>query len=82
MNTTPVVCHLDDLGGIIIPEQFRRLLELNDWDPLDIIIDGESIILEKANLPCIFCSTDKAPFQLYDKSICPSCADALQQAGR
>jgi transcriptional pleiotropic regulator of transition state genes len=38
---------VDELGRIALPIQFRKSLEINEKDKLDVHIEGRSIILTK-----------------------------------
>lgn len=47
MISTGVVRKLDPLGRIVIPKALRRNLEIEEKDPMEILIDGDRIILRK-----------------------------------
>lgn len=50
MNTTGIVRRIDDLGRIVIPKEIRKTLRIKDGDPLEININGDSIILRKYSM--------------------------------
>lgn len=51
MKTTGIVRNLDNLGRVTLPIELRRNLNLNIKDPVEIFVEGDSIILKKYS-PC------------------------------
>jgi AbrB family looped-hinge helix DNA binding protein len=47
MKSTGIVRKLDDLGRVVIPMELRKTLQLTIGAPVEIFIDGESIVLRK-----------------------------------
>lgn len=47
MKSTGILRKIDPLGRIVIPRETRRMLEIKEKDPIEIFVDGESIILQK-----------------------------------
>lgn len=47
MKATGIVRKVDDLGRLVIPMETRRTLGINVGDPMEIYVDGQSIILKK-----------------------------------
>ena len=45
--TTGIVRRIDELGRIVIPKEIRRNLRIKNGDNLEILVDGENIILRK-----------------------------------
>ena len=59
MKATGVVRRVDELGRVVLPCELRRVLAINDRDPLEVFVDGEKIILKKYEPACTFTgSTD------------------------
>lgn len=79
MKATGIVRKVDDLGRIVIPKELRRTLSVDNGDPLEIFVDGDSIILKKYEPACIFCgeATDVANYK--GKNICKSCIKDLKK---
>ena len=55
MKNTGIVRQLDELGRVVLPKELRKTLNLNQRDPMEIFIDGVSVILKKYEPACIFC---------------------------
>lgn len=47
MNKTGIVRHLDDLGRITLPIELRRNLQMEEHEALEILVDGDTIVLRK-----------------------------------
>ena len=47
MRNTGIVRNLDNLGRIVIPKEMRRVLDIAEKDPIEILIQDENIILRK-----------------------------------
>ena len=47
MKATGIVRKVDELGRIVLPIELRRTLNIEIKDPLEIYVDGESIMLKK-----------------------------------
>lgn len=54
MKSTGIIRNIDPLGRIVVPMELRRTLGIQVKDPMEIFVDGESIILQKYN-PNGFC---------------------------
>ena len=57
MKATGIVRKVDELGRIVLPIELRRTLNINIKDPLEIYVDGESIMLKKYQPACVFCGS-------------------------
>ncbi|MDQ0247740.1 transcriptional pleiotropic regulator of transition state genes [Bacillus fengqiuensis] len=47
MKSTGIVRKMDELGRIVLPKELRRILDIENKDPLEIFVDKERIILKK-----------------------------------
>ena len=54
MRNTGIVRNLDNLGRIVIPKEMRRVLDIAVKDPIEILIQDETIILRKYEPAVIF----------------------------
>ena len=53
--STGIVRRVDELGRIVIPIEMRNSLNISQKDPVEISMDGSSIILRKYENRCVFC---------------------------
>lgn len=47
MIATGIVRKMDPLGRIVIPMEIRRRFGIEEGDPLEIYVDGETVILKR-----------------------------------
>lgn len=47
LKSTGVVRKVDSLGRIVIPKELRKVLNINENDPIEIFTDDNFIILKK-----------------------------------
>jgi transcriptional pleiotropic regulator of transition state genes len=79
MKSTGVVRKIDELGRIVIPIELRRTMGIDDKDSLEILIEGEKIVLQKYSPGCIFCG-DVSEVRYYKgKYICKNCFTEIWQ---
>ena len=55
MKSIGIVRKLDDLGRIVLPIELRRTLDIADKSPLEIFVEGDTIVLRKFEQYCVFC---------------------------
>ena len=51
--------------------------EIAEKDPIEIYVEGSSIILKKFEPNCIFCGSTKDLVDYKDKLVCSKCADSI-----
>lgn len=73
MKATGIVRKVDELGRVVIPMELRRTLGINEKDGLEIMVEGESIILRKYEPACIFCGCADEIGNFKGKNICKAC---------
>ena len=47
MKATGIVRRIDDLGRIVIPREIRKSIGIKEGDPLEIFVDGKTVIFKK-----------------------------------
>ena len=70
IKSTGIIRKVDELGRIVIPRELRLMLEIQEKDPLEIFIEGSSVILKKYNPNCIFCGNSKDLHFYKNKLVC------------
>lgn len=78
MKATGIVRKVDELGRIVLPIELRRTLNIEIKDPLEIYVDGESIMLKKYQPACVFCGSSDEVQQIKGKNVCGECIKELQ----
>ncbi len=77
MKSTGIIRKVDELGRVVIPIEIRNKFNIVEKDPIEIYVDGSSIILKKFEPNCIFCGNTKDLVSYKDKLICPKCAKQI-----
>ena len=77
MKSTGIIRKVDELGRIVIPIEIRNKFDISEKDPIEIYVDGSSIILKKYEPNCVFCGNTKNLVTYKDKLICSKCAQQI-----
>ena len=77
MKSTGIVRKVDELGRIVLPIELRNALNIAQKDPLEIFVEGSSIILKKHEDNCVFCGNTKQLVDYKDKLICNKCLENI-----
>lgn len=82
MKATGIVRRVDELGRVVIPKELRRTMSIDEFDSMEIFVDGNMICLKKYEPACTFCGNVKENMvSQAGKLICPDCiADLNKQA--
>lgn len=79
MKSTGIVRKIDHLGRIVLPIELRRVLDIEIGSPLEIYVDGESVILKKYQPACIFCGGSEGTIDYKGRCICAACRKDLAE---
>ncbi len=79
MKSTGIVRKVDELGRIVLPIELRRTLDIAERDPLEIYVDGSSIVLTKYQPACVFCGSSKHIASHMGKNVCAACLKQLSK---
>ena len=77
--STGIVRRVDELGRIVIPKEMRKSLNIDQKDPIEISIEGSSIILQKYENRCVFCGAIKPSIQYNGKLMCTKCLKEINK---
>ena len=79
MKSTGIVRRVDELGRVVIPIELRNKFDIKEKDPIEIYVDGSSIVLKKYEPNCIFCGSTKKLVTYKDKFFCSKCIETLSK---
>lgn len=79
MKSTGIVRRVDELGRVVLPIELRNKFGITEKDPMEIYVEGNSIILKKYEPNCIFCGSSKKLINYEDKVICEKCAEKISK---
>jgi transcriptional pleiotropic regulator of transition state genes len=73
MKATGIVRKVDELGRVVLPVELRKTFDIKKEDPLEIYVDGDSIILKKYEPASIFSGDAKNVKRIHEKIVCENC---------
>lgn len=73
MKPAGVVRKVDQLGRIVLPKSLRKRYQMNEGDPVEILVQGDHIILERYRPRCVFCSSMENVTEYKDRHVCGAC---------
>lgn len=79
MKATGIVRRIDELGRVVLPIELRRTMNLEVRDPVEIFMDGESIVLKKYEAACVFCGGSRQLTLFRGKQVCAECLRQLRE---
>ena len=79
MKSTGIVRKMDELGRVVIPIEIRNQFNIAEKDPVEIYVDGSSIVIKKYEPNCIFCGNTENLINYNDKLICEECSKKISK---
>jgi transcriptional pleiotropic regulator of transition state genes len=79
MGAKGIVRRMDPVGRVVIPMEIRRALDIKRGDPMEITVEGETIILKKFQESCVFCGSTRGLAEYKGKPICSACRKKIGQ---
>lgn len=77
MENSNHIRHIDELGRVVIPANFRKALGLETDSPVSINLQGNTITIQAATSRCAICGKEDNLHIIGDKWICQSCVDFI-----
>ena len=77
MKSTGIIRRVDELGRVVIPIEIRNKFGIAEKDPIEIFVDGSSIVLKKHEENCIFCGNTKNLLEYKGRLVCDKCANQI-----
>lgn len=81
MKSTGIIRKIDELGRFVIPMEMRNKLDISSNDPLEIYVEGTTIMLRKYEPDCIFCGSSKDVTPYKGKNVCAKCLNEMKKLG-
>ncbi|MBD2865696.1 MULTISPECIES: AbrB/MazE/SpoVT family DNA-binding domain-containing protein [Paenibacillus] len=79
MRPAGVVRKVDQLGRIVLPKSLRKRYKMNEGDPVEILVSGDHILLERYRPKCVFCGDMNGVTEYREKHICTNCMREMIQ---
>ncbi len=74
-----IIRRLDPLGRIVLPKKYRKTLDIDIKDDIEIIVQGTNIYVKKHNPGCIFCGKTNEIKIFKEKPVCPECYKDIKE---
>ncbi len=80
MKTKGDIRAIDELGRVVIPMTFRKMLGIKSGDALDMSLnENGEIIITKATPSCVFCASSEKLREFENKYVCTDCIKKLSE---
>ncbi|WP_438431785.1 AbrB/MazE/SpoVT family DNA-binding domain-containing protein [Gorillibacterium sp. sgz500922] len=79
MKPAGIVWKVDQLGRIVLPKSLRKRYQMNEGDPIEILVQGDQILLERYRPRCVFCSGMEGVSEFKDRFVCSTCLSEMNQ---
>lgn len=79
MKPAGIVRKVDQLGRVVLPKSLRKKHLMNQGDPIEILVSGDRILLEKYRPKCVFCGEMEQIAGYKEKHICLNCLSEINQ---
>ncbi|MCD1260984.1 AbrB/MazE/SpoVT family DNA-binding domain-containing protein [Paenibacillus athensensis] len=79
MKPAGVVRKVDQLGRIVLPKSLRKRYQMNEGDPVEILVQGDHIILERYRPKCVFCGNMEQVSEFRERHICGVCLAEMNE---
>ena len=77
MKTLANSRQIDPLGRVVLPKDMRRALNLHENDLLDIVLEGNAIVLTKSTCACALCGATENLIAIGKGYVCPACREQI-----
>ncbi|MDX1658499.1 MAG: AbrB/MazE/SpoVT family DNA-binding domain-containing protein [Nitriliruptorales bacterium] len=77
MKSTGIHRKVDDLGRIVIPAGLRKSLGIREGDALEVLVEGDRVVLAKPSSSCVFCGGEDDLQGFRDKAVCRGCVASV-----
>ena len=78
MKAVGIVRNMDHLGRLVVPKELRHTYGLDEHTPVEILAQGDTIILRKYRPACSVCG-EREESKLHEFSGVRLCHDCLRQ---
>jgi transcriptional pleiotropic regulator of transition state genes len=77
LKATGIVRRVDELGRLVLPVELRRTLGISNGAALEILTEGETVMLRRYTPLCVFCGSGGEMVNHHGKQVCVNCRSLL-----
>lgn len=78
MNDAKIIKKIDELGRLVVPKHIRGALGVKIGESVELIADGNTLIIRKFNECCEFCGKAEELTEFKGKFICSDCKSEIK----
>ena len=79
MKASGIIRNVDPLGRVVIPKEMRKVMGINEGDPIEIVKVNNDIVMRKYSKGCIFCGSNEEVVEFNESLVCKECKKALSK---
>ncbi|WP_338557952.1 AbrB/MazE/SpoVT family DNA-binding domain-containing protein [Paraclostridium sordellii] len=73
-----IIRNIDSLGRVVIPKEFRKMLNIKENEPVEIVCENGAITVKKYNDSCILCGFKEDLKNVKNILICEKCLEEMK----
>lgn len=74
-----IIRKIDELGRIVMPKEWRQMLELQTDSAVEVLLQIGEIEIKKYMPYCVFCGNNTKLFDYASKKVCINCIKTLEK---
>jgi transcriptional pleiotropic regulator of transition state genes len=78
MSMIGMARRIDQLGRVVVPAEFRKMLRIDPGDQLEMRVEDDRLVLMKVTPACALCGGESRLIGLGDKFVCNTCANKIR----
>ena len=79
MKPVGIVRKVDQLGRIVLPKSLRKRYNMDEGAPVEILVEGEQIVLERHRPKCVFCGSIQEVEKFKGRHTCSVCLGEMNE---
>jgi len=79
MKMKGTVRNMDQLGRVVVPKEYRKSMDLQDRDPMEVFLTDEGILIKKVQNECALCGSKERLLEFENRLICGKCMEKIKK---
>lgn len=75
-----MIRHLDSMGRVVLPAEWRRRFGLKTGDEVTLKESGDDLVVSRDRIACVFCGELENLTAFKAKPLCESCRQAVRSS--
>jgi len=78
MSMIGMARRIDQLGRVVVPAEFRKMLGTDAGDQLEMRVEDDRLVLLRVTPACALCGNETRLLGIGDKFVCDECANKIR----